>query len=154
MSVLNKFKDFLSANDQYDDEYYDSYEEDEMEPEVEPEVKSNVQVTRTKNEKVLNLQKINNDYEVTFFMPKNDSEAPVITKALRDSKVCIINIEYLSDTHAQTIADFIAGAAYALNGEVRSISDDIFIAVPSNVSLRGDFGKEATKSSGIGNFFR
>lgn len=153
MSIASKFKDFISANDQYDDDDFENeYYEEDFEEVYEAPTPS-VQVTRTKNEKVLSMQKVSKDYEVTFFIPKSASDAPAITKSLRDNKVCLIKIESLSEADAQTIADFIAGAAYALNGEVRAISDDIFIAVPSSVTLRGDFTKEVVKASGYKNFF-
>lgn len=154
MSIATKIRDFMSANEYLEDDYDEELYLEDDEPAYEPVQTSNVQVTRTKNEKVLNLQKTTKESEVTFFIPKSASDAPAITKSLIAGKVCLVKIESLSDADAQTIADFIAGAAYALNGEVRPISEDIFIAVPSGVTLRGDFAREVSKTSGISGFFK
>lgn len=156
MSIATKFKNFMSAQDFQEDEEYemsDIYESDYDEEPVmayrQPERQSTVQFTKTDNEKVLNMQTPQNkkDYEIIYFSPKSATEAPSIAKAFRDGKLCIINIIELSDIDAQTMADFISGAAFALNGNVKGISEEIFIAIPSSISYRGNFYEDVAKYS-------
>ncbi len=155
MGVVDRVKSFIAATDldnesDYDYEDYNSYEIDEEDfAPVNQEKQSAVRFSRTDNDKIINYTSNNKkDYEINYFTPKNSSEAPAITKSFRDGKLCIINISELTDSDAQTMADFIAGAAFALNGTVKGISEEIFLAIPSTISYRGDFYAEVAKYSG------
>ncbi len=170
-ALFEKFKGFISASDLDEELYdYDEYDDDEMD--YEPTNKRAERVervdrferaektekervtpifTKTENEKVLSMN-AKKDYEIVYFTPENESQASAIAKSFKEGKLCIINVMALPDNEAQTMADFIAGAAFALNGAIKPISEEIFIAIPSTISYRGDFYDDVAKFTNS-NFF-
>ena len=48
---------------------------------------------------------------------------------------------------AQRIIDFIGGACYGMGGELKAISANIFIAVPSSIEVTGDLRDEILNST-------
>ncbi len=159
MSLVDKFKNYITATDFNDEEYMDdefAYEEEYDEPIMKTErfeKPVSPVITKTDNEKILSMN-AKKDYEIVYFSPENATGATQIAKSFKEGKLCIINVMGLSDFDAQTMADFIAGAAFALNGAVKSISDEIFIAIPSSISYKGDFYEDIAKFSASPSFFR
>ncbi len=166
MSLRSAVKNFMSAKD-FDDEYYDDeddfgYDDDHMmydEPapsfrERESKVAPTpIQISKTDNEKILSMN-TKKDYEIVCYSPKNNLEVATITQSFKNGKVCIINIASLSNDEAQTMADFIGGAAFALGGGIKQISDVIIIAIPSNISFRGEVYEEVAKFTNNSGLFR
>ncbi len=152
MGFKSAVKNFISAKDFEDEDYYDDedfdyndnmmYEESavrESKPAPTP-----IQISKTDNEKILSMN-TKKDYEIVCYSPKNNLEVATITQSFKNGKVCIINISSLTNDEAQTMADFIGGAAFALGGNIKQISDVIIIAIPSNVSFRGEVYEEVAK---------
>ncbi len=163
MSLVDKFKNYITASD-FNEDYMDdelAYEDDYYEEPVQPKFERVERVerpvspiiTKTDNEKILSMS-TKKDYEIVYFTPENATSATAIAKAFKEGKLCIINVMSLNDFDAQTMADFIAGAAFALNGAVKSISEEIFIAIPTTISYKGDFFDEVAKMSSTPSFFR
>ena len=51
----------------------------------------------------------------------------------------VLNFEGLDVEVAQRIIDFTSGSCYAIGGNLRKVSNYIFIVTPRNVDLAGDF---------------
>ena len=73
--------------------------------------------------------------EVTVIEPCSFSEAAQIVKKLIDKKTVILHLDLLDKEQSQRTIDFVCGAAHALDGTARKISDMVFIFTPSNISL-------------------
>lgn len=54
--------------------------------------------------------------------------------------VVILDIKNTGVDLAQRVVDFVCGTIYAIDGDVKSISEGIFIAAPAGVNLTGEFG--------------
>lgn len=52
----------------------------------------------------------------------------------------ILDIKGAGAGAAQRVVDFICGTVYAMDGEIKSISAESFIADPASVDLTGKFG--------------
>lgn len=78
--------------------------------------------------------------EVCMILPKSFEDANTIADILLSHKVVVLNLEGIDMAAAQRIIDFASGACYTVGGNLQKISKKIFIVVPSDVNLSGDFG--------------
>ena len=76
---------------------------------------------------------------VCMIMPKGFEDANLIVDKLTEGCGVVMNLEGIDMSAAQRIIDFASGACYALNGNLQRISKKIFMAVPGDVNLSGDF---------------
>ncbi len=86
--------------------------------------------------------------QVVMGCPQTLEEGGQICDYLRDNKIVIVNLETVPHDMAQRIVDFLGGVSYAIDGDIQSISNKVFIIAPSNVDISGHF-KEELKANGI-----
>lgn len=86
---------------------------------------SSVQMPRT----VINKSKI------TTVKPNSFDDAQTVANCLRDKIPVIINFENTNTEDAKRIIDFISGTTYALNGEIKKVSQNVFVCAPNNVTV-------------------
>ena len=55
------------------------------------------------------------------------------------NRTVVLNVEGLDVEIAQRIIDFTSGSCFAISGNLRKISNYIFIMTPSTVDISGDF---------------
>ncbi len=155
---LIKFKEGLltgfkkDSDYRRDDDYYDEYDDAEYdEPEDEKEVyipesgkrdRRSLGYTRALHSDThVNMQ-------VIISYPQTVEEAGSICDCVKSGKAVIVNLEGVNHETAQRIVDFLGGVAYALDGDVQSITNKVLIVVPDSVDVSGQF-KEELKASGI-----
>ncbi len=73
--------------------------------------------------------------KITTIKPKNFSDAQTVANCLRDNIPVVMNFEDTDRGDAKRIIDFISGTTYAIDGEIRKVSDDVFICAPENVTV-------------------
>ena len=84
--------------------------------------------------------------EISMLQPKEFGECQDAAGALLESKVVIIDLSAATQGPAQRIIDFVSGTVYAIDGDFKKISDNIFIAAPAGVDLTGEFNELAAKA--------
>lgn len=89
-------------------------------------------------------------FKLVVIEPKSFDECPRLVDSLMSKRPIIVNLEKLDQELGRKIFDFLNGATYALKGNVRKVTNSIFIFTPSNVDINGeepsgdvDFGFEA-----------
>ena len=87
--------------------------------------------------------------EVYVIKPQEFDDAQTVTDFLKRGRAIVINMEGLQLEPAQRIIDFIGGACYGIGGELKAISANIFIAVPSSIEVSGDLRDEILNSTGM-----
>lgn len=80
--------------------------------------------------------------EVYVIKPQEFDDAQTVADFLKRGQAIVINLEGLQLEPAQRIIDFIGGACYGIEGELKAISASIFIAVPNNIEVSGDLREE------------
>ena len=132
-SILTKFKNFISV----DEEEYEEEEYEEEEYEEEDQSQINRQFS-----KIVNLP-IQSSMKVIIVQPQKIEEMQDIADYLKQKKTVIVNLENLSDaTVRRTIFDFISGAVYVLDGTMQKVAKSIFILAPHNVNIDANLKKE------------
>ena len=158
-----KFKDTLlgvDVEDGYDDEGdYDDYEDDS---EVRPPYRNNPGFNRAERDTVprgreslsaassgpylaySNTRRLNENEtykkkpQVRFCHPKTLEEASQIVQNTRNDIVSIVDLydtEQIDPKMCQRIADFLGGAAYALDGDIIRHNDHMFAVVPEGADV-------------------
>lgn len=67
------------------------------------------------------------------------NDAKAIADHLREKKTVILNCETTDKVEAARLIDFLAGVAYANDGNIKKIANNNYIITPYNVNISGDF---------------
>lgn len=149
-----KMMGFLKLNDDYDE--YDEYD-DEYETELLPlrKEKSNITEIESYNReessgkktskafgktsnKIVPMRSSKPGLEVCVIKSTGMEDVSEIVQTLLSGKAVVLNLEGIHFETAQRIIDYTAGACYAMDGRLKSISKFIFIATPKAVDVSGD----------------
>ncbi|MDR2939701.1 MAG: cell division protein SepF [Clostridiales bacterium] len=141
-SLFSKAKSILLGPD-YDDE---EYLEEEFDEEQAAEPHKEAPTARATNKrgmpsKVVNIHQVAK-MEVVRAYPEVIGDAFSICEYVKDNKICVVNLEGVENKEAQRIADFLGGAAFALNGDIQRISKTVFIIAPTSVEITGQLRDE------------
>lgn len=77
--------------------------------------------------------------EVTMVRPTSMEDSKEICDYLLSGKAVLLNMEGIHTEIAQRIIDFTSGSTYSMRGNLKKISNYIFIVTPESVELSGDF---------------
>ena len=71
--------------------------------------------------------------------PTRFEDAIDICDMLTGNRATVVNLEDFDRAIAQRIMDFVCGAVYAQNGNLRQVSGYIFIVAPESFDISGDY---------------
>ena len=158
MSILDKLMDTMHLNteDDYDDydDFDDDYEDErskkgglfkKKDKDYDYDLADDVVADKPAKKQApvritpMRSKKGSNGMEVCVFKPTQFDESREITDTLLSNCTVVLNFEGLDVEVAQRIIDFTSGSCYAIGGNLRKVSNYIFIVTPRNVDLAGDF---------------
>ena len=158
MSILDKLMDTMHLNteDDYDDydDFDDDYEDErskkgglfkKKDKDYDYDLADDVVADKPTKKQTparitpMRSKKGSNGMEVCVFKPTQFDESREITDTLLSNCTVVLNFEGLDVEVAQRIIDFTSGSCYAIGGNLRKVSNYIFIVTPRNVDLAGDF---------------
>ena len=88
--------------------------------------------------------------ELIIVKPENCQSVNQIAEHLLNGKTVVLNLEETSKETARRLIDYLAGVAYAINGQLQKVSDRNFVIAPSNTAVSSDqiqAKEESRKSS-------
>jgi cell division inhibitor SepF len=153
VKILDKVKDFMGLNEEYDEDYDeaddDAYSGQYQQPESsnsQPAVEEERRNLRSRvNGETRSASKINNVVgmpgimngvsEMILIEPRSFEEMPQVIDALRSRKSVILNMTLIRQEEAQRSVDFVAGGTYAIDGHYERIGDNIFLFTPNCVQV-------------------
>ena len=65
--------------------------------------------------------------------PRSYREAGAIVDRLRDGQPVVVSFEQTDQAEAQRIRDFLRGAAYAIDGDVRKVASRVYVCLPKRM---------------------
>ncbi len=164
MGVMDKFLNYMRLNDENeDDEFLDEdYLDDEVdeapaprkplsrkaapapvdeEESYEKPVKKAAPAPKVTPIRTPVSRKIQqaNGMELCVVKPNGFEDAREITETLNSNRSVVLNLEGIDVGEAQRILDFTSGSCFAISGNMKQISQFIFIVTPPSVNLSGDF---------------
>ena len=144
--IFNRILDAVGLEEEeYQDENLEE-EDDFYEEEYEEEEK----LPRRRQGKIVGLPNTASKLRMLVFQPSSYEEAECIIDNLKARKPVIMNLDELEIELGQRILDFVGGAVYSLNGDIRKVARSIFVVAPSNV----DVSQNITERSGRESFKR
>jgi cell division inhibitor SepF len=93
------------------------------------------------NSKIVSLnqnQKRTKDLKLIFYHPDSYNEVKRIADDLKSKKAVILNLEKIENKQAHRFIDFLSGAIYALNGNVKKVGSEVFLFTPNNIEIDGE----------------
>lgn len=145
------FNRILDAVGLEEEEYQnESLEEENDFYEEEYEEEEEQRLPRRKQAKVVGLPNTASKLRMLVFQPSSYEEAECIIDNLKARKPVIMNLDELEIELGQRILDFVGGAVYSLNGDIKKVARSIFVVAPSNV----DVSQNVAERSGRENFKR
>ena len=137
-----------------DEDLYDDYEEETEEMEKQEEPKESYSIINRRKEireqnKVVSIH--GGNQKVNIIKPSTFDEAPQICDSLKENKIVVVNTTGLEPRTAQRLLDFIAGATYALGGDLQEVEHGIYVLSPSMVEVTREL-KEDTTAKGFLNW--
>lgn len=161
MKLLDNFLTMLNLNDDedYDDDDYFEEEEEEYEkpapvrrstPKKAKEREREIEERPVKATPVKTSSKVTpirqpkraggiNSMELRVIKPASFDDARDITDTLLSGRAVVLNLEGLDIELAHRIMDFTFGSCYAINGNLRKVSNYILVITPPGVDISGDF---------------
>ena len=88
--------------------------------------------------------------EIKVLEPRVYEDSLNIASYLRDNKPVLVNLKFLDKSAGKRLIDFICGTAYAINGHMMKVGDNIFLFTPSNV-LIANSEEKTTFEQGVEN---
>ncbi|MDN6640135.1 MAG: cell division protein SepF [Tetragenococcus sp.] len=75
--------------------------------------------------------------KITIIEPRAYSEAMTIAKYVIGGQSVLVNFRLIEEHQARRIVDFLTGTVYAEDGDIKRVSDEIFLCTPKEVEIDG-----------------
>ncbi len=110
----------------------------------------------TNNRKVVSFSRgkalQSNNGKIALFEPRIYGDAREITNRLLEGQAAIINFSQMDPKIALKTVDFLNGAVFAIDGEIKRIGEQIFLCTPRNVEVSGKAAEDMTHDRESENF--
>lgn len=147
MGFKDKFSSFFTAQEE---DYYDDYEDgadtaEEPHREERAERQKPAVYSAPAKDKIVNMSQL----QVVLVKPERFDDAPAVADHLNAKRTVVLNLESSQNDQKRRILDFLSGAAYANNGNVKRVAANTFIITPYNVDVMGDMLMDEIETSGL-----
>lgn len=87
--------------------------------------------------------------KVVVKTPKKYEDSLGVVDLLKGRKIVIVNTTEMEKRTTQRLLDFLGGASYSLEAEFRQVESGVYVLIPSNVELSGEFKGELSAAKGF-----
>lgn len=144
MAFVDSIKKFLVPVVDEDD-----MDEVEVEEKVAPKAeREEAASSGTRRTKIVSLSSGAKQKIVVAKLESNSGVKPIIDN-LKNKIPVIVNIARLDRNDAARAVDVIYGAAYAVDGDMKKVSNDIFVVTPHGIEIEGDIAAEILGADGF-----
>jgi len=91
--------------------------------------------------------------EIFIRRPRDQDEARICVDCLRGRRAVVVNLKEVQPEHALRVFDFLAGATYALGGQLEQAGDGVYLVTPQNIGIMAE-EEEGTGTSPESNFWQ
>jgi len=125
-----------------EDEFYQEEEEFDEENIYQTSSSTVRKINRTPDldraERASSLRSVAPPGRVHIIEPRTYNDAQIIADKFKSKIPVIINLQECDKELTKRIIDFGSGLTYGLNGNMRRISDKVFLVTPSNVTVSAE----------------
>jgi cell division inhibitor SepF len=126
--IVDRIKSVLFAEDEYGIAL--AGEEDEEQP------------TPRRRERLIKLN--SRSGEIFIRRPRNQDEARICVDCLRGRRAVVVNLKDVQPDHALRVFDFLAGATYAVGGQLEQAGEGVYLLTPQNIGIMAEEEKAAS----------
>lgn len=126
--IVDKIKSVLFAEDEYG--IAPPGEEYEEQP------------TPRRRERLIKLN--SRSGEIFIRRPRNQDEARICVDCLRGRRAVVVNLKDVQSDHALRVFDFLAGATYAVGGQLEQAGESVYLLTPQNIGIMAEEEKSAS----------
>jgi cell division inhibitor SepF len=76
--------------------------------------------------------------EIFIRRPRNQDEARICVDCLRSRRAVVVNLKDVQSDHALRVFDFLAGATYAVGGQLEQAGDGVYLLTPQNIGVMAE----------------
>jgi len=76
--------------------------------------------------------------EIFIRRPRSQDEAKICVDCLRGRRAVIVNLKEVAPEDALRVFDFLAGATYALGGQVEQAGDKVYLVTPQSIGIMSE----------------
>lgn len=151
MKFVDAFRKITGSGDDEDDERDYSIdgedEDDDMDYEdnIRPKRSNNFSSSASSG-KVLNIPATTR-LQVVVVKAEKFTDAGDIADHFKNKRAVVLNLDNTNKDIANRLIDFLAGVAYASDGELKRIANTSYILVPYNVDISGDMLEELERNN-------
>jgi len=120
--LLEKVKSWLFAEDQ------DGYEAPNVEEEAAPPL--------PRRSRLIPIH--SRAGEIFIRRPRTQDEARICVDCLRGRRAVVVNLKDVQSDHALRVFDFLAGATYALGGQLEQAGDSVYLVTPHGIGIMAE----------------
>ena len=85
--------------------------------------------------------------EIFIRRPRDQEEARICVDCLRGRRAVVVNLKDVQPDHALRVFDFLAGATYALGGQLEQAGDGVYLLTPHNIGIMAEESAAAQEES-------
>lgn len=85
--------------------------------------------------------------EIFIRRPRNQEEGKICVDCLRGRRAVIVNLKDVQPEDALRVFDFLAGACYALGGQLEQAGDKVYLVTPQNIGIMAEETTQVTPRS-------
>ncbi|MBM7617787.1 cell division inhibitor SepF [Weissella uvarum] len=143
--AFDKFKDFFGVDDTYEEEVErDDYVENDQAEQSDERKGKPVQ-----RGNVLKMDgKRNTPAKIALYEPRTYADAQTIATQILQGEAVIVNFSAIDERNQLRVLDYIAGATFAVDGDVERVGDEIFVATPHNFEISGSISQTVSQQFG------
>jgi len=82
--------------------------------------------------------------EIFIRRPRNQDEARICVDCLRGRRAVVVNLKDVQPDHALRVFDFLAGATYAVGGQLEQAGENVYLLTPQNIGIMAEEEKVAS----------
>jgi len=76
--------------------------------------------------------------EIFIRRPRDQEEARICVDCLRGRRAVVVNLKEVQPEHALRVFDFLAGATFALGGQLEQAGDGVYLLTPHNIGIMAE----------------
>ena len=145
MSIRDQFKRILGLSEE--EEEFEIEEEKTEEDEIIESFPVNQAKPKSNTEGISLGGGITNKLSFVLSKPTRYDECMEIANHLIEKKTVVLNLEDTAKDSSRRIVDFLSGVAFAMKGQIKKVSLNTYVIIPSNADFTGDLMDEIESGS-------
>lgn len=148
MSFINAVKNFIGM--ETEDDYYDDFEESAEQEKEEERPKKTYSFTKRASKSYSydsGASESSGTGQIKIIKPNGFNDSARVAAEIRSGRTVIFNVLDLEQDEARRVVDFVAGAVYGVDGNIRRVAERIFVGTPHGVPIDTDNIKAQARNS-------